>query len=243
MHFEIQRHGVVTSTMDLASAAAAAGAPEGLVVLADTQTAGRGRRGRSWSSPPGAGLYLSLVLRPPVDAPRVTALVTLAAGVAVRRAIQRATGLIAQLKWPNDVVIGSRKLAGVLAEGLHVGSAQQAVVLGIGVNVTDAAHPPEVAGRAISLTACGCVIDRRALERALLQDMSTVYEALCRGQADDILREWREAAPSARGARVAWQSVEGPRSGVTSGIDDTGALLVSTGDATERIVGGELFWS
>jgi BirA family biotin operon repressor/biotin-[acetyl-CoA-carboxylase] ligase len=241
MELEIERHATVTSTMDVALAAAAAGASEGLVVIAATQTQGRGRRGRTWSSPAGAGLYLSIVFRPPADA-RATSLLTMAAGVAVRGAIARATGVTAQLKWPNDVVVGRRKLAGILAEGLHLGTAEQAVVVGIGINVTGAAHPPDVADRATSLAACGAAIDAGVLEREVLLALAAAYDALCRGEADDILRAWREAAPSAHGSRVEWDAPDGPRAGITSGVDDSGALLVSTPEAVERIVGGELRW-
>ena len=123
--------------MDVAAATIAAGAAEGVVVVADEQTSGRGRRGREWQSPPGAGLYLSIVFRPSRDAAgaRVASLLTLAAGVAVRSGIGRATGLWADLKWPNDLLVGERKLAGILAEGHGIGTDAQAIVVGVGVNV------------------------------------------------------------------------------------------------------------
>ncbi len=123
---DIRRYASVGSTMDLAAEAVQAGAAEGLVIVADEQTAGRGRRGRSWSSPAGAGLYLSFVLRPTLDADagvRLLALVTLAAGVAVRESIINASGLVPELKWPNDLVVDRRKLAGILAEGFAIGTA------------------------------------------------------------------------------------------------------------------------
>src|SRR5688500_4222387 len=138
MQLQIRTYGCVTSTMDVALAAVDEGAAEGLVIVADEQTAGRGRRGRPWSSPAGAGLYMSFVFRPPVEAlsAPLLAILTLAAGVAVRCAIIGATGLTPELKWPNDVVVGRRKLAGILAEGVGIGTAAQTVILGVGINVS-----------------------------------------------------------------------------------------------------------
>ena len=132
----------VGSTNDIAGAFAEQAAEQGLVVLADRQTAGRGRLGRSWASPSGAGIYVSVVLRPSAAAAR---LVTIAAGVAVTDGIASATGLSTHVKWPNDVHVSGCKLAGILAEG-----AASHVVLGIGINVQPAAYPPDVAQRATS---------------------------------------------------------------------------------------------
>jgi BirA family biotin operon repressor/biotin-[acetyl-CoA-carboxylase] ligase len=244
MRFDVRWYPSITSTMDVAGEAVQAGAPEGVVLVADEQTAGRGRRGRSWSSPPAAGLYVSLVLRPGHDESadkRVLSLVTLTAGVAVREAILRATGLACELKWPNDVVVGKRKLAGILAEGYFIGTPQQAVVLGIGINVLGAAHPPDVDVRAASLEGeLGRAVDRALLFEHLLRSLDAWYERLERGEAGDILHAWREASPSARGAPVEW--VDGQRRGVTAGVDEDGALLVRIGPATERVIAGELRW-
>ena len=135
LRLDVRWHAVVASTMDAASALAAAGAGAGVVVGADQQTAGRGRRGRVWESPPGAGLYFTFVARPPLHANASLPLLTLAAGLAVRHGICAAVGLAPDLKWPNDVMVGRRKLAGILAEGLAVGTASQAVVVGVGLNL------------------------------------------------------------------------------------------------------------
>jgi BirA family biotin operon repressor/biotin-[acetyl-CoA-carboxylase] ligase len=244
MRLDLRWYPSVPSTMDVAAEAVQAGAAEGMVFCADEQTAGRGRRGRVWSSPPGAGLYFSVVLRPahdPLGDNRVLALVTLTAGVAVREAIAHATGLVAELKWPNDVVLGRRKLAGILAEGVSVGTPEQAVVLGVGINVMRWSHPPEVEARALSLEGeLGRPIDRAVLLEELLVSLSGWYDRLRRGDADDILRAWRDAAPSARGARVEWAA--GTRRGTTAGVDETGALLVDTGVGIERVIAGELQW-
>jgi BirA family biotin operon repressor/biotin-[acetyl-CoA-carboxylase] ligase len=234
--------------MDVAAALANAGAAHGVVVAAEQQTAGRGRRGSAWVSPPGAGLYFSLIVRPAVarlrasGAPARTpalSLLTLAAGVGVREGVAAASGLQPELKWPNDLLVGKRKLAGILAEGLAIGSPDQAVIVGVGVNVRPAAYPPDVAARATSIEGeLGRAVDRDALLTAILDGLSSRLAGLDRN-AGDILRAWRAASPSAAGTRVEW---DGHR-GVTAGIDDHGALLVTTATGTERVIAGELHWS
>jgi BirA family biotin operon repressor/biotin-[acetyl-CoA-carboxylase] ligase len=231
----------VSSTMDAAAEAVAVGAQEGLVIIADEQSHGRGRRGRVWNSPAGAGLYLSLVLRPALTQP--LALMTLAAGVAVHQAIERSTGLIAALKWPNDVMIGRRKLAGILAEGLDIGLPTQSVVLGIGLNVLESVYPADLAPRVTSLEGeLGRPIDRAIVIEELLVTLSAQYDRIRCGAADDILRAWRERAPSGSGTAVEWDSTSGARRGTTRGIDESGALLVQTETGIERLVAGEVRW-
>jgi BirA family biotin operon repressor/biotin-[acetyl-CoA-carboxylase] ligase len=245
LRLDLRWYPTVTSTMDVAEEAAQAGASEGLVIVAEEQTHGRGRRGRAWSSPPGAGLYLTFLLRPPRDGPAgaTLSLITLATGVAARDAIARASGLRAELKWPNDVMAGTRKLAGILAEGLNVGRLDQTVLIGLGVNILSVTHPGEVAARATSLESeLGARVDRARVLEELLVALPQTYDDLRRGNAGDILRAWRLASPSAEGAIVRWQSLDGPLQGTTAGIDNTGALLVKTERRLERIVGGELDW-
>jgi len=224
-------------------ASAGDASPEGLVVLADEQTAGRGRRGHTWHSPPGAGLYVSVVLAPGaarVDPPRATLLTTLAAGVAIAEGIEAASGLRVDLKWPNDLYAGRRKLAGILAEG----GAGDLVVLGYGINVQPSALPVDLRDRATTLeTELGRVVDRTAVLVETLSALARRYGDLLDGRFDAILDAWRLRAPSAIGASVSWTTNAGPASGVTAGIDDRGALLVRTGDRIERIVAGELTWT
>jgi BirA family transcriptional regulator, biotin operon repressor / biotin---[acetyl-CoA-carboxylase] ligase len=245
LRLDLRWYATVPSTMDVAEEAALAGAPEGLVIVADEQTHGRGRRGRTWSSPPGAGLYLTFVLRPPVEGAWgvMLGLITLATGVAARAAIGRASGFEPELKWPNDVMVGRRKLAGILAEGLGLGRVDQTVLVGLGVNVLSATHVDDITARATSLEdELGRPVDRSRVLEELLVAVPKAYDDLRRGKADDILRAWRHAAPSAEGAIVRWQVPEGVRQGTTTGVDPTGALLVTTERGTERIVGGELDW-
>jgi BirA family biotin operon repressor/biotin-[acetyl-CoA-carboxylase] ligase len=233
--FDVRWLQSTPSTMDVALKLANDGARAGVVVVADEQTAGRGRRGSSWSSPPGAGLYLSYIARPKFDR---LALLTLAAGVAVRDGVTAATGLAPDLKWPNDLIVGRRKLAGILAEGVAIGTADQAVVIGVGVNVQPAAYPPDVAARATSLEGeLGRPIDRSLLLTEILVSLSARL-ALLEHSPGDILQAWRAASPNATGTRVEWNG----QHGVTAGIDESGALLVKKGDGVERIIAGEIQW-
>ena len=245
MNRDIRWYDSIPSTMDVAAALAAEGAAHGVVVAAHEQTAGRGRRGAVWVSPPGAGIYFSFIARPAAAtagkpaAIAALSLLTLAAGVAVRDGIAAATGLHADLKWPNDLLVARRKLAGILAEGHAVGTPQQAVVIGVGVNVQRAAYPPDVAGRATSLRE----EVRRDINRdALLAEVLAAIEqrlADLDQNAGDILRSWRAASPTAHGTRVEWDG----RHGTTAGIDDSGALLVQTAEGVERIIAGQLHWN
>jgi len=230
----------IGSTNDAASERCANGDHEGVVFIADAQTSGRGRRGRTWFSPPGAGLYVSTVLAPrrSGDAERAMLLTTLAAGVALVEGVRQATGLAPSLKWPNDLYVGRRKLAGILAEG-----AGDAVVLGYGINVLSAAYPPELADRVTALESeLGRAVDRGAVLAETLCALARRYDDLLESRFDAILDAWRALAPSAQGTRVSWTTAAGPQRGVTAGIDDHGALLVRVGDRIERVVAGELNW-
>jgi BirA family transcriptional regulator, biotin operon repressor / biotin---[acetyl-CoA-carboxylase] ligase len=249
------------STSDEAARWAEAGAPEGAWVVADEQTAGRGRRGRAWHSPAGAGLYLSVVFRPSAgavpagsSAPEtdtgvsndpVIPLLTLMAGVAVAEGIRRATGVPVTLKWPNDVIVeGSwRKVAGILAEATASGNAVQFVIVGIGVNLNRASYPVDVAARAVSLEELnGGPVDRDVVLVEILGALADWRADLVRAGADNLLRAWRQLAPSSCGCRVRWETREGQRSGTTAGIDGDGALLVESSAGVERIVAGEVQW-
>lgn len=236
----VRWHTSVPSTMDIAASLAAHGAHHGVIVGADEQTSGRGRRGASWASPRGAGLYFSFIARPNKLGPVSTLpLLTLAAGVAVRDGVAAASGLVADLKWPNDLMIGRRKLAGILAEGLAIGSSDQAVVIGVGVNIQPAAYPPEVSARATSIEGeLGRAIERGRIFGEIVGRLWSLPAALERNPGD-ILQAWRLASPSATGTRVEWDS----KHGTTAGIDEGGALLVQTATGIERIISGELHWT
>ncbi len=221
----------IGSTNDEAADRAASGDRVGTVIVADAQTAGRGRRGRTWFSPPGSGLYVSTILKPSQsrDGARATLLTTLAAGVALVEGVKAATGLAPSLKWPNDLYVGPRKLAGILAEG-----AGDSIVLGYGINVGSASFPPDLADRVTSLESeLGRAVDRPRVFVETLCALARRYDDLLEARFDAILDAWRVLAPGAQGRRVSWMTNAGEAQGVTAGIDDHGALLVRVGDRIE----------
>ena len=238
--WHIRHYERVTSTNDLAARLAEQGTAEGCVVVAEAQSAGRGRQGRVWSSPAGAGLYVSAVLRPRSD---VVPLMTIAAGVAIAEGIQAATGLGATLKWPNDLLVGGRKLAGILAEAGSSPGGVPHVVLGFGINVLPAAFPPDVASRATSLEGeLGRTIERGLLLDACLDRLATRYDDLHHGRITLVLDAWRaRAAPMLR-RRVEWERGDTRAYGLAESIDETGALLIRTDDGVVRVISGDVRW-
>ena len=221
-----------------------AGAPEGCVIIADEQTAGRGRLGRSWSSPAGSGIYASVLFRPE---PSVARLLTIAAGVAVAEAIETVAGIAPILKWPNDVYLGDgsrpgRKVAGILAEA-GVSRGQTWVVVGFGINVLPTSFPPELASRATSLEPeLGRPVDRGELFAASLVRLATRYQDLRDSRRASVIEAWRHRASSTLGRRVEWDEDGAAKSGVVRDVDDEGALMIETAAGNARIVSGEVRW-
>jgi BirA family biotin operon repressor/biotin-[acetyl-CoA-carboxylase] ligase len=234
------------STNDVAATLAERGAATGTMVVASAQTAGRGRLGRHWHSPPDAGLYVSLVIRPQKAAP----FLTLAGGIAVARGVMRATALPVQIKWPNDIVVPDtarpsrpRKLAGILAEASSGVSGVLYVILGFGVNLRSANLPPELRDRATSLEAeLGRAIDGWSVLVETVVTLEQLFHELETSDAGRVLDEWRALAPASRGSLVEIATPAGPVEGIAGGIDDTGALLVRVGERTERVIAGEVVW-
>jgi BirA family biotin operon repressor/biotin-[acetyl-CoA-carboxylase] ligase len=211
----------VDSTNRVALDDARAGAPDGLVVVADHQTAGRGRLGRTWVAPPGASLLVSVLLRPSVPVDRVH-VVTMAAGVALVDAVRAVAGIDATLKWPNDVLVGDRKLAGMLTEAdLGPDGAVRAAVLGTGVNVNWGSVPGELDGLA---TACdieaGHPVDRGELLGAFLVGLDACLRAL-----DRVALDYRRRLATL-GRRVRVELTDGPLLGRAVEVDVSGRLLV-----------------
>lgn len=235
----------IGSTNDVALEMATGGEPEGTVVLADAQHAGRGRRGREWFSPSGAGVYLSAIVRPRGAAGSVPML-TIAAGVAAARAVRSAAALPIELKWPNDLVIGRpwRKLGGVLCETAGPGSRIDAVVVGIGINLLETSYPREIAVRATSIeTELGRRIERAPVVAALLESLAAVVADFHAARLREICAAWRGfAGPSLGGAAVRWIDRTVERRGRARDIDGDGALLVETDGRLERLVAGEVTW-
>jgi BirA family biotin operon repressor/biotin-[acetyl-CoA-carboxylase] ligase len=235
---ELLWYPTVSSTNDVAGVLAERGAPEGSVVVANAQSAGRGRLGRSWVSPPGAGLYVSAILRPKPDTP----LLTIATGVAVAEGIQAATGLVVDLKWPNDVFVRGRKLAGILAEANSSASGAY-VVVGFGINIMPAAYPPDVAVRATSIEGeLGRAVDRGLLLSECLASLASRYVDLQCGRAGSVAAAWRVRAASTFGRRVRGDVGGVVLDGIAENLDDTGALVVRTAGGIARVTAGEVTW-
>ncbi len=192
-----------------------------------------------WASPPGAGLYVSTVLRP---AEHALPLLTIAAGVAMAEGIQSATGLVPDVKWPNDVFVGGRKAAGVLAEATS-SAAGTYVALGFGINVSPAAYPPDVAARATNLEGeLGRAVDRGLLLAECLCSLAARYQDLARGRSDAVVEAWLGRAASTLGRRVQWNAAGAALEGVAENIDAAGALVVRTRTGLARITAGEVRW-
>lgn len=232
----ILRFESLPSTNTEAARQAALGVPEGLCVVAREQTAGRGRRERSWASPKDAGLYVSVVLRPTLEA-RLWPLVTLAAALAVRDALGEACGLEADIKWPNDLLAGGRKLCGILAETAE-GARGRAVVLGVGVNLRRGSFPAEISDTATSVEEqAGRAPDAESLLAALTRALAARYETLhAVGGPAEILREWERRSSYAHGRRVRVALAAETFEGTTRGLDPDGALRVETDEGTIQTV-------
>jgi BirA family biotin operon repressor/biotin-[acetyl-CoA-carboxylase] ligase len=235
-------HAACESTNDLAAARARAGAAEGLVIATEQQSAGRGRLGRSWHSPAGENLYVSMLLRPTRPAPEIPPL-TLLAGAAVARALAR-LGVAPRLKWPNDVQLvvdgAPRKVAGILTEMATEGARVGHVVVGLGLNVNAASFPAELAGRATSLRlAAGRAFDRAAVLAAVLESFEALYDDYRARGPSTAAEAWQPLA--ALGARCRVSASGAPLEGVMLGIDADGALrLRDDAGHIHRVLSGEV---
>jgi BirA family biotin operon repressor/biotin-[acetyl-CoA-carboxylase] ligase len=232
----------VDSTQRVARELAGTGAPEGTTVIAERQTAGRGRLGREWHSPAGVNLYCSIVLRPPL-APGAAPQLALVAGAAVAAAVAEETGLRPGLKWPNDVLLGGRKVAGILVELDAEADRVRHVIAGIGVNLNapETAFPPALRATAGSLhLATGRQVDRAAFTGRLLAALEARYGRFLAKGFSSVRAEW-ESYSVLRGAQVRVVSPDGEIAGRVLGLDDDGALrLRRAGGDVARVVAGEV---
>ncbi len=227
----------VASTMDVVASLGRAGAPEGLVVVAEEQTSGRGRAGRAWVAPAGTGLLCSILLRPPVRPADLSAL-PLLIGVAVSRAIEAVAPVCPSVKWPNDVLIDGRKVAGILLNARATAEHVDFVVAGIGVNVSattagnDGAITIEEASRSS--------IDQRRLLDGLLEELSSIYNGFLGAPATPDLEPWRARA-HLRSEQVTIRDGNRELVGRFHDVDSTGALLLEDPDGSlRRIISGDL---
>lgn len=239
-------HFKTASTMNDAAALAIAGEPHGTIVVAEEQTAGRGRLGRSWYSEKGAGLYFSMILRPPLPA-AAAPMLTLVAGLAVRQAVAEVTGRVfpeTDLRWPNDVLLGGRKCAGILLEMTAEPERIKHVILGVGINVNQGEMPADLENEATSLRlSCGRTLVRADVLGAVLRALDRFMNLLLApGGRARIVAEFESNSTFARGRRVAIEEGGENVVGVTDGLDGAGYLLLRRDDtgALEPIYTGRV---
>lgn len=231
------------STNDEVATRAATNVDDGLLVAADTQTSGRGRRGRVWHSPAGENLYFSLLLRPALAAASASPL-TLLAGAALGQALAR-LGFTPRLKWPNDVLLdtpnGLRKVAGILTEMASEAGVVRHIIVGVGVNVNGQGFPDDLAGRATSLRLVqGQALVRGAVLAAFINAFEPIYLALLSEGPQAGLDQWRRFALLGRACVV--ERVP-PIEGIAVDVESNGALLVKRADGTTISVhSGEVNW-
>ena len=231
-----------TSTNDVVEKLARDGVKEGAVVFAESQTKGRGRLGRAWTSPARKGLWFSILLRPNLR-PQETTQLTVAAATAIWRAIHVVTGISPEIKWPNDILIGGKKVVGILTELSAEVDRVKHITLGVGVdvNLTASEFPPELRKIATSLRVeCGKPIVRAELATAILRELDCDYARVCQGQFPGLADEWEELC-STIGKQVVVGIGERKLRGRAEALDDDGALLLRTEHGRlERVIGGDV---
>ncbi len=227
-----------TSTNTLLKQMALCGAPAGSLCLCETQTAGKGRLGRSWHSPAGQGLWLSVLLRPRIQ-PEQAPLITLCAALAMAQAVHEVTGLDARIKWPNDLVLEGKKLCGILLEIGFGGAGIDYIIVGTGLNVRTGAYPAELAHQATSIEDHLAPPPRREL---LVRYLAALEEIITRLETEgftSLAEDYRAHSCTLGSAVKVSGSVE--FTGVAEGIDETGALLVRDNSGElHRVLAGDV---
>ena len=237
---KVLRFDSLPSTNTELARMASEGAVEGLAVLADEQTAGRGRLQRAWSSPKGAGLYFSTLLQPTIP-PDQWPLITFMAALAVGDALSEACDVNTDIKWPNDLLSGERKICGILAESVETPTGR-AVIVGIGINLTAEAYPAEIASVATSVAeASGRAPERETLLAALLGALSRWYSLLHEvNGAQKIVAAWTSRSSYASGKAVQVANGEEVWQGITRGVESDGALRLETADGMKLVRAGDV---
>ena len=232
----LEYHERVGSTNDVVLSLADQAAPHGTVCLADEQSAGRGRRGYGWFSPPGCGIWASVLLRPRLSAVRTPPL-TLCAAAAAARVLEAAAGVSVKIKWPNDLLMGGRKVAGILAESRVVSGDEPVIVIGMGINVnhTREQFPVELSTSATSLRIeSGRPVDRENLFLAILASFESAYGSYLASGPASLLAEV-DARLAWRGLTVEAESPAGA-SGRVSRIDEEGGLVLDRQDGSALVI-------
>jgi BirA family biotin operon repressor/biotin-[acetyl-CoA-carboxylase] ligase len=219
---------------------AASGVEEGVTVIAREQTAGRGRHGRTWSSPRGEGLYMSVVLRPDIN-PELSSVITLAAAVAVAETLKLDFQIEADIKWPNDVLASGRKICGILVEASIEKERVVYAVMGIGVNIAQREFAEEIREEATSiLIESGKLVAADDVLAALLSRLEHWYRRALKRQ-DEVIARWKELSTYADDCPVSVETPDGLVEGLTRGLTAVGALIVETDEGQLReITSGEV---
>lgn len=231
-----------TSTNDVMDKLARDGVKEGVVVFAESQTKGRGRLGRKWMSPSGKGLWFSVLLRPDLR-PQAATQLTVVAATALARAIRLQTGLVPEIKWPNDILLGGKKVVGILTELSAELDHIKHIILGIGVdvNLVSADLPPDLRKLATSLRMeTGQPVNRAELAASILRELDADYVRIGNGQFSAVADEWERQCVTL-GENVSIQTGGLPMQGRAEALDEDGALLLRTQHGRlERIIGGDV---
>jgi BirA family transcriptional regulator, biotin operon repressor / biotin---[acetyl-CoA-carboxylase] ligase len=227
------------STNRCAKAFASKGAEEGTVVIADIQTAGRGRFGRTWLAEPGSSILFSVVLRPAFCKEKI-GLLSYFAAAGIALAVEPLTGIPFECKWPNDILINGRKFCGILMESTFQKNELDYIIIGIGINVNQMNFPGELEGKATSLRKeCGREFDRKSLICTILSSLESLYGDVQKGDFNTVLREWKTRATLFRN-QITLTQADARIDGIAVGLADDGGLILETKTGTRVFYAGDV---
>ncbi|MDD7643683.1 MAG: biotin--[acetyl-CoA-carboxylase] ligase [bacterium] len=238
---QVECFDVIGSTNTTAMQMAEEGAPHGTLVVADRQDSGKGRRGRSWEMPAGVAIAMSIVIKPEELQPQNAPMLTLVSALAVVRGIEQQTGIRTEIKWPNDIVIGGKKVCGMLTEMSTQIDYINHIVVGIGINVHNEQFPEELSDRATSLyLESGTHVNRAALVEAVCESFEYYYDIFMRTQDLSGLQEEYNSKMVNMGRQVRILDPKGEYEGIALGITEHGELLTETPEGVRRVDSGEV---
>jgi BirA family transcriptional regulator, biotin operon repressor / biotin---[acetyl-CoA-carboxylase] ligase len=240
LNYDIYRFGKIDSTNSYLLKLGDEGFPEGTVAVADEQSNGRGRFGRKWEAEPLSNLLFSILLRPNFLKRDEVFILTFSAAVAVADALEESAGLRTELKWPNDVLIDTRKVCGILLESSFEADILSHVVLGVGVNVNQTRFPEEIRGKATSLAlSAGRKFDRDEILLTVLRMFSSLYEIVRAGDFYHIMKKWRERS-TMFGQRITLKLADRSIEGIFDDVTDDGSLVIRTESGAQKFTAGEI---
>ncbi len=240
MNYDIYRFGRIDSTNGYLMKLGDEGFPEGTVAVADEQTQGRGRFGRKWEAEPLSNLLFSLLLRPEFLKRDEMFILTFSAAVAVAEVLEVIGGLKPEMKWPNDILLGSKKVCGILLESSFDGDRLNHIVIGIGLNVNQTAFPEEIASRATSLAVfAGRKFDREEIFMSVLNGFSRTYDEIKKGNFHSVMKKWRDRSHMF-GRSIRLKIADRTVDGVFEDVAEDGALIIRTSSGVQKFTAGEI---